>query len=253
MPRACRRTRRAALQLLALCLAAAAAPVQLEAPERELPAANYSGSLPFKYPSFRAARPNILRHCHAAFHKFMPTIHEDLLFWAQRGVGAELLEQTVRDHTVFNNISSGVAFGFKGGKAYVLGDNDLGTIPGWFSEELVIYAHVFEYLAAKYGRHIPDVLFVLGVNDEPAEYVRDRPADAHLPIFRWAPGAGAGLGAWQHPPLVCPGCLECHWYWCSCLRCKPFRPAVHIPPPPQVLPERRQRRGDAAHLALLPA
>lgn len=140
---------------------------------------------PVEYPPLRDARPNMMEHCYTQFGRLLPNIQEDLLPYMNLGVSPELMEHTIRIYSeALRPGLPGLAFMFKDGKPYVLGNSTITSIPGWFARELVIFSHAFEVLSRKYGKLIPDTVFLLMTNDEPAEYIPKMRSDLKHPIFR---------------------------------------------------------------------
>jgi hypothetical protein len=153
--------------------------------KHQLPLSWDHGHPQLEYPPLREQRPNMMEHCYTQFGRFLPSIQEDLLPYTNLGISPELMEHTIRVYSeVLRRGRPGLTFMFKDGKPYVLGNSTITSIPGWFAKEIVIYSHVFEVLSRKYGKLIPDTVFLLMTSDEPEEYIPNLKKDLKHPIFR---------------------------------------------------------------------
>ncbi len=113
---------------------------------------------------------------------FLPIIHEELMPWAGHGIDETLIDQAFRDRT-YHNAMPGIPFVFRDGVPYVVGNSSADALLPWHRDGLMTYCHIMVHLSKLFGRHIPDVEFVIMADDEPGEVI-DRMHMPPIPTFR---------------------------------------------------------------------
>eukprot|EP00798_Chlamydomonas_sp_ICE-L_P003148 gene3148-13160_t len=97
---------------------------------------------------------DMLAYC-KKFDDLYAVIDDDLSECKENGISRELLDAAVSKYTTVGN-NKGIAMGFAGGKAYVVGGTLLGGL-SHHAEIVITYVQVMEELELLFGTSIPDV------------------------------------------------------------------------------------------------
>jgi hypothetical protein len=98
-----------------------------------------------------------------------------------------MMERTFASEGYWTGVQ-GLAISIRGGAVYVVDGGHMDLVPPWHAKELIIYAHVLEYLGRKFGAQLPDVEFLLRTDDETGHDLLSmlNSSTPHAPVFRRA-------------------------------------------------------------------
>uniref|UniRef100_A0A7S0WR46 Glycosyl transferase CAP10 domain-containing protein n=1 Tax=Chlamydomonas leiostraca TaxID=1034604 RepID=A0A7S0WR46_9CHLO len=111
-------------------------------------------------------------------------IQADLAPWKESGISMELQHATFAHHTARKMGQKGIAVGFKGGVAYVTDEPKFTLALGHHVGLFIVYLKVMALQERLFGKHMPDVEFVISTVDRPLSLALEE-GKQYEPVMRF--------------------------------------------------------------------
>lgn len=136
----------------------------------------------------------MLSYC-AQFDDLYGAIHHDLRLWRDVGIPKAAVDKSIATFSMSGK-NKGVALAFSGGRAYVIEPISSSILNGanHHAQLILVYLMVMLGLERRFGKHIPDVEFVLATSDRPMVML---PPELAKGLDEGSEGAPPPLPGWE--------------------------------------------------------